>query len=557
MAERKFLEIDVDNFDDRMKAMKPRVAFQVPNTLTGEGNLRGRDHLREHGRLLARRGRAQGRAACSSCSRRAQQLANLLTYMDGKTGAEELIAKVLRTRRCCKSLAAARKPAEAAAPSEASSEAMPSGDPSWLKHTVIQAAPLQGIEYQGGEFASLLNKEFKPKTDDAQASGRAGGADAGRSRRWRTPALIGSDAIKSIEAMIAEIDRKLTEQVNAILHHADFQQLEGAWRGLHYLVNNTETDEMLKIRVMNISKKELGKTLKRYKGTAWDQSPLFKKVYEEEYGMFGGEPFGCLVGDYYFDHSPPDVELLGEMRKIAAAAHTPVHRRRQPDADADGFVAGADQPARSDQDLQDARVRRVALAARVRGLALHRPHDAALPGAPAVRREDQPGRGVRLRGGDRRRPITPSTPGPTRPTRWRVNINRSFKLYGWCTRIRGVESGGAVEGLPTHTFPTDDGGVDDEVPDRDRHQRPPRGRTRQERLHAAACTARTPTSRPSSARSRCRSRASTTTRTPRPTRTSRRACPTCSPAAASRTTSSASCATRSAPSRSAKTWQSG
>ena len=85
---------------------------------------------------------------------------------------------------------------------------------------------------------------------------------------------------------------------------------------------------MLKIRFMNISKTDLGKTLKRYKGTAWDQSPLFKKVYEAEYGQFGGEPFGCLVGDYYFDQTPPDVELLGEMAKVAAAAHTP-------------FIAGA------------------------------------------------------------------------------------------------------------------------------------------------------------------------------------------------------------------------
>ncbi len=87
---------------------------------------------------------------------------------------------------------------------------------------------------------------------------------------------------------------------------------------------------------MNISKKDLGKTLKRYKGTAWDQSPLFKKIYEEEYGQFGGEPFGCLVGDYHFDHSPPDVELLGEMAKIAAAAHAPFIAGASPTRHADG-----------------------------------------------------------------------------------------------------------------------------------------------------------------------------------------------------------------------------
>ena len=97
---------------------------------------------------------------------------------------------------------------------------------------------------------------------------------------------------------------------------------------------------------MNVSKQELGKTLKRYKGTAWDQSPLFKKLYEEEYGQFGGEPYGALVGDYHFDHTPPDVELLGELSKLAASAHAPVHHRRQPERDADGVVA-ASSPTRA------------------------------------------------------------------------------------------------------------------------------------------------------------------------------------------------------------------
>ena len=92
--------------------------------------------------------------------------------------------------------------------------------------------------------------------------------------------LISNDAIKSIESIIAALDAKLTAQVNLIMHHADFQQLESAWRGLHYLVNNTETDEQLKIRVLNISKPELHKTLKKFKGTTWDQSPIFKKLYE-------------------------------------------------------------------------------------------------------------------------------------------------------------------------------------------------------------------------------------------------------------------------------------
>ena len=110
--------------------------------------------------------------------------------------------------------------------------------------------------------------------------------------------LVSDDALVAINTIIKAIDATMTEQTNLIIHAEEFQQIENAWRGLHYLVNNTETDEKLKIKVFNISKKELGKTLKKFRGTAWDQSPIFKRVYEEEYGLFGGEPFGLLVGDY-------------------------------------------------------------------------------------------------------------------------------------------------------------------------------------------------------------------------------------------------------------------
>ncbi len=180
----------------------------------------------------------------------------------------------------------------------------------------------QGQVYEANEFANLLNKEFKPKTDQA----RDAVVSAVRTlaeQALSSAVTMSGDAYKTIESIIAEIDRKLTEQINLIIHHEEYQQLESAWRGLSYLVNNTETDEMLKIRVMSISKKDLHRTLKRHKGVGWDQSPLFKKMYEEEYGQFGGQPYGCLVGDYYFDHSAPDVELLGEMAKISAAAHCP------------------------------------------------------------------------------------------------------------------------------------------------------------------------------------------------------------------------------------------
>ncbi len=179
-----------------------------------------------------------------------------------------------------------------------------------------------------------------------------------------------------------------------------------------------------------------------------------------------------------------DVELLGQIAQIAAAAHAPFIARRGAVADGHGLVAGARQPARSRQDLLVARLRCLALAARVGRREVRRPGHAALPGAPAVRREDQPGRRVRLRGRDRRSAITAKYTWANAAYAMAVNINRSFKLYGWCSSIRGVESGGAVEGLPVHTFPSDDGGVDMKCPDRDRDQRPSRSGAGQLRDYA-------------------------------------------------------------------------
>ncbi len=321
---------------------------------------------------------------------------------------------------------------------------------------------LEGVTLEGDELTSLLQKEFKPKTDEAKSAVERAVATLAQQALSQTT-LIGSDVVKSIEAIVAEIDKKLSEQINLILHHEDFRKIEGAWRGLHYLVNNTETDEMLKIRVMNISKTDLGKTLKKFKGTAWDQSPLFKKVYEEEYGQFGGEPFGCLVGDYYFDHSPPDVELLGEMAKVSAAAHSP-------------FIAGASPSSMQMESWQELanprdltkifttpeyaawRSLREADDARYIGLAMPRflariPYGARTSPVEEFDFEEDTG------AADHSRYCWANA-----AYAMAVNINRSFKEYGWCSRIRGVESGGAVEGLPTHTFPTDDGGVDMKCP---------------------------------------------------------------------------------------------
>ena len=312
------------------------------------------------------------------------------------------------------------------------------------------------------EFASLLQKEFKPKSDRAKEEVQSAVSILAE-QLIKDTATVSDDVVETISAIIAEIDQKLTEQVNKILHHADFQKLEGSWRGLHYLVNNTETDEMLKIKVMNISKKDLGKTLKKFKGTAWDQSPIFKRVYEEEFGQFGGEPYGCIVGDYHFDHSPPDVELLGEVSKIAAAIHAPFLAGAEPTLmqmdswqelsnprDLTKIFTTPEYAAwRSLRDSEDAKY----LALTMPRFLARLPYGAKTDPVEEFNFEEE------TEGADHRAYAWSNS-----AYAMARNVTRSFKMYGWCSRIRGIESGGAVEGLPVHTFPTDDGGVDMKCP---------------------------------------------------------------------------------------------
>jgi type VI secretion system protein ImpC len=312
------------------------------------------------------------------------------------------------------------------------------------------------------EFDALLQKQFKPQSTAAKTEVEAAVRTLAQQALAKST-LIGPDTVESINAMIGEIDRKMSEQINAILHHADFQRLESAWRGLHHLVSNTETDEMLKIRVLNISKKDLHKTLKKFKGTNWDQSPIFKKLYEEEFGTLGGEPYGCLVGDYYFDHRPEDIELLGEMAKISAAIHAPFISGTAPSL----FQMESWQELANPADL----TKKFLTPEHASWRSLRESEDSKYIGLTLPRFL------ARRPYGAKSTPVEDfdfeeeTSAADTSKYTWAnaayamaVNINRSFKLYGWCSRIRGIESGGSVEGLPTHTFPTDDGGVDMKCP---------------------------------------------------------------------------------------------
>ena len=328
------------------------------------------------------------------------------------------------------------------------------------KAAATEAAEAQTIEM--GEFEGLLRKEFKPKTDRAREAVQAAVQELAAQALQQT-ALISDDAVRTVETIIAEIDRKLSEQINLIIHHPDFQQLEGTWRGLSYLVNNTETDEMLKIRVINLNKKDLTKTLKKYKGTAWDQSPLFKKMYEDEFGTPGGEPYGCLVGDYYFDHTPQNVQILDGMAKIAASAHAPFISASDPGLmnmdtwqelgnprDLTKILQTAEYaPWRSLRDSDDSKYIGLTMPRFLSRL----PYGAKTDPVEEFDFEED------IEGADHSKYCWANS-----AFAMAVNINRAFKFFGWCSQIRGAESGGMVEGLPCHTFPTDDGGVDMKCP---------------------------------------------------------------------------------------------
>jgi type VI secretion system protein ImpC len=325
-----------------------------------------------------------------------------------------------------------------------------------------EPAAAQVAVQDADEFSSLLKQSFKPRSERA-ATEVDNAISTLVQQALADTSLIKDDVLDTIEDMIARLDEKLSAQMNAIIHAPEFQQLESAWRGLNYLANNSETDATLKLRVMNVSKNELFRDLRMYPDAKWDQSPLFKKIYEAEFGQLGGEPFGCLVGDYHFDHSATDVRLLRDLGKVAASAHCP-------------FIAGA-APTLMGMDswteltnprdlskifetpdyagwksLRDSENSRYVALCMPRVLS-REPYGAkSIPVEEFAFEEETDGhKGEKYAWMNAAYSMA-------------ANINRAYKEYGWTVRIRGVQSGGEVINLPTHTFPTDDGDIDLKCP---------------------------------------------------------------------------------------------
>jgi type VI secretion system protein ImpC len=265
---------------------------------------------------------------------------------------------------------------------------------------------------------------------------------------------VSNDAVAFINQQIQQLDQLLGDQLDLILHNPKMQALEGSWRGLNYLVMNSETGTHLKIRLMNASKQEVADDLE--KAVEFDQSTLFKKIYEEEYGTFGGSPYSCLVADYYFSANPPDMEILSKLSNVAAAAHAPLITAPDPTMfNLDGFYDlgkprdlaklfdSADKIKwQSFRETEDSRYVVMTLP-RVLMRMPYGPNSLPVEGLNYEEKVD----------------------GATQSTFVWGNacymlgqrITNAYSLYGWTAAIRGVEGGGLVEDLPTYTFHTTDG----------------------------------------------------------------------------------------------------
>ncbi|QQS39645.1 MAG: type VI secretion system contractile sheath large subunit [Acidobacteriota bacterium] len=260
----------------------------------------------------------------------------------------------------------------------------------------------------------------------------------------------------TINARVAEIDRLVSAQMNEIMHQEEFQKLEGSWRGLHHLVKNSLTGPQLKIRVMSVNKKDLLKDFER--ALEFDQSTLFKKIYEEEYGTFGGAPYGALIGDFEFGNHPQDMALLESISQVAAAAHAPFLSAASPDLF--GWDTFSEMTEVRDvskifdrTEYMKWRSFRESEDSRYVGLTLphvlgREPYGAATKPTETFMFEED------VDGTDHKKYLW-SNAAYALGTR----LTEAFSMHGWCVAIRGVEGGGLVDGLPTHTFATDEGEI--------------------------------------------------------------------------------------------------
>jgi type VI secretion system protein ImpC len=267
---------------------------------------------------------------------------------------------------------------------------------------------------------------------------------------------VSRDAEAMINARIAQIDHLISLQLNEILHHEQFQKLEASWRGLKYLMDQSETSSNLKIKVLNVSKKELLRDLQR--APEFDQSALFKKVYEEEFGIFGGSPFAAMVGDFEFGRNPEDIELLEKLSNVAAASHAPFLTAASPEMFNLDSYTQLDAPrdmGKIFDTTEYAKWKSFRASEDSRYVALACPRILMrLPYGRETRAVEAFGFEERVDGSDHSKYLWGNAAFSLA-----ARMTNAFAQYGWCAAIRGVEGGGLVQGLPVHNFYTDSGDI--------------------------------------------------------------------------------------------------
>jgi len=265
---------------------------------------------------------------------------------------------------------------------------------------------------------------------------------------------LSRDAEASIGMRIAEIDRLISLQLNEVMHHPSFQKLEGTWRGIKHLLDQSETNDSLKIKLLNVSKKHLLRDLQR--APEFDQSAFFKKVYEEEFGVFGGAPFAALVGDYEFGRGGEDVELLERVSQVASAAHAPFLTAAAPELlnlSEYNQLTGIRDISKVFDSTEYAKWKSFRASDDSRYVALTLPHVLMRePYGKDTRQIDEFAYEEGVDGRDHSKYLWGNAAYALA-----ARLTNSYAKYGWCAAIRGVEGGGLVEGLATHNFRTDEG----------------------------------------------------------------------------------------------------
>jgi type VI secretion system protein ImpC len=269
--------------------------------------------------------------------------------------------------------------------------------------------------------------------------------------------VVSDNLAATIDARVAELDRLISAQLSAVMHAPEFQKLESSWTGLHYLVKNSATGQNLKIKMLNATKKELVKDFQS--ALEFDQSTMFRKVYEEEFGTFGGAPFGALIGDYEITRQPEDMYFIEQMSHVAAAAHAPFISAASPELFGLESYSELGKPRdlskvfdtveyakwKSFRESEDSRYVGLTLPRFLGRLPFNPADGATVEGFNFVEDVD---------GTDHHKYLWCNA-----AYAFGTKLTAAFEDYGWCAAIRGVEGGGLVEDLPTHTFKTDEGEV--------------------------------------------------------------------------------------------------